>query len=194
MAISSKVCNPDNFELDNSLKTLTNLRGLPSHFVECESFLEWNSPDIFALCDTNLDDLIDSGNFSVRDYLPLTQKDHGRQQGFGHHHWLSFTQCLISFSSTNHLLHLYAQFLMLFNLTSMRFSRSTHLLKCLSLGILASIIRTGWLILLELIDLVNSCFNFSIWNDFTYMVNFPTGIPDCYSQSCSFGFIPFFWH
>ena len=45
---------------------------------------------------------------------------------------------------------------MLFNLTSMRFSRSTHLLKCLSLGILASIIRTGWPILLELIDLVNS--------------------------------------
>ena len=31
-----------------------------------------NSPDILALCETNLDD---SGNFSVRDYLPLIQKD-----------------------------------------------------------------------------------------------------------------------
>ena len=44
-------------------------------FVECESFLESNSPDILALCETNLDDSIDSGNFSVRGYLPLIQKD-----------------------------------------------------------------------------------------------------------------------
>ena len=28
-----------------------------------------------ALCETNLYDLIDSGNFSVRGYLPLIQKD-----------------------------------------------------------------------------------------------------------------------
>ena len=32
---------------------------------------ESNSPDILALCETNLDDFIDSGNFSVRGYLPL---------------------------------------------------------------------------------------------------------------------------
>ena len=38
----------------------------------------------------------------------------------------------------------------------MRFSRSTHLLMCLSLGTLMSIIRTGYPILVELIDLVNS--------------------------------------
>ena len=37
--------------------------------------LNVNSPDILALCETNVDDSIDSGNFSVRDYLPLTQKD-----------------------------------------------------------------------------------------------------------------------
>ena len=43
--------------------------------VDCESFLESNSPDILALCETNLDDSIDSGNFSVRGYLPLIQKD-----------------------------------------------------------------------------------------------------------------------
>ena len=41
----------------------------------CESFLELNSPDILALCKTNLDDSIDSGNFSVRGYLPLIRKD-----------------------------------------------------------------------------------------------------------------------
>ena len=45
------------------------------NFVDCESFLESNYPDILALCGTNLDDSIDSGNFSVRDYLPLIRKD-----------------------------------------------------------------------------------------------------------------------
>ena len=51
-----------------------NIQGLCSNFVECESFLESNSPDILALCETNLDDSIDSGNFFVRGYLPLVQK------------------------------------------------------------------------------------------------------------------------
>ena len=39
-----------------------------TNFVDCESFLESNSPDILGLCQTNLDDSIDSGNFSVRGY------------------------------------------------------------------------------------------------------------------------------
>ena len=34
-----------------------------------------NSPDITALCETKLDDSIDSGNFSMRGYLLLIQKD-----------------------------------------------------------------------------------------------------------------------
>ena len=42
-------------------------------FREC--FLESNSPEILALWETNLDDSIDSGNFSVRSYLPLIWKD-----------------------------------------------------------------------------------------------------------------------
>ena len=76
MAILSKVCKSDNFESHNSLKlSFTNIRGLRSNFVDCESFLESNSPDILALCETNLDDSIDSGNFSVRGYLPLIRKD-----------------------------------------------------------------------------------------------------------------------
>ena len=76
MAILSKGCKPDKFEPHNSLKlSFTNIRGLRSNFVECESFLESNSPDILALCETNLDDSIDSGNFSVRGYLPLIWKD-----------------------------------------------------------------------------------------------------------------------
>ena len=79
MAILSKACKPDNFESHNSLKlSFTNIRGLRSNFVDCESFLESNSPDILALCETKLDDSIDSGNFSVRGYLlPLIRKDSG---------------------------------------------------------------------------------------------------------------------
>ena len=75
MAVLSKGCKPDNFELHNSLKlSFTNIRDLRSNFVECESFLESNYPDILALCETNLDDSIDSGNFSVKGSLPLIQK------------------------------------------------------------------------------------------------------------------------
>ena len=35
-------------------------------FVECESSLESNSPEILALCETNFDDSTHSGNFSVQ--------------------------------------------------------------------------------------------------------------------------------
>ena len=71
MAILSKGSKPDNLESHNSLKlSFTNILGLRSNFVECESFLESNSRDILALCETNLDDSIDSGNFSVSGYLP----------------------------------------------------------------------------------------------------------------------------
>ena len=70
--ILSKACKPDNSQSHNPLKlSFTNIRGLRSNFVDCESFLESNSPDILALCETNLDDSIDSGNSSVRGYLPL---------------------------------------------------------------------------------------------------------------------------
>ena len=64
----------------------------------------------------------------------------------------------------------------------MRLSQSTNLLICLSLETLTSIIRTGLPILVELIDLMNS-YNFSISNNFTQMVNFPTRIPDGDSHS-----------
>ena len=76
MVILSKGCEPDKFEPHNSLKlSFTNIEGLRSNFVECESFLESNSPDILALCETILDDSIDSGNFSVKCYLSLIRKD-----------------------------------------------------------------------------------------------------------------------
>ena len=72
----SKACKPDNFESHNSLKLcFMNIWSLHLNFVDCESFLEANSPDILPPCETNLDDTIDSGNLSVRGYLPLIWKD-----------------------------------------------------------------------------------------------------------------------
>ena len=142
MTILSKACKPDNFESHNSLKlSFTNIRGLRSNFVDCESFLESNSPDILALCETNLDDSIDSGHFSVRGYLPLIRKDstthmHGLavyvieglpfgwdvSLGNSADSYLCFRLALFHsvsyfFSSIDHLLRLCARFLILFHLT-----------------------------------------------------------------------------
>ena len=121
-------------------------------------------------------DSIYSGNFSWTGYLSLIWKDsvthiHGLAvyvkkglpfagnlsktvriviYGFN---WLYFIQC--RFSSVDYLLP-FVLFLMVFLLTWMRFFQSTHLLMCLSLEALTSIIGTGWPILVELLDLVNS--------------------------------------
>ena len=86
------------------------------NFIDCESFLKSNSPDILALCETNLGKLIDSGKFSVRGYLPLIQKDssthvHVLKEGllFARdlsltiltyiYDWIYFALCLTSFFS-----------------------------------------------------------------------------------------------
>ena len=141
MAILLKGCKADTFESHISLQvSFTNIQGLSSNFVQCESFLQSNSPDILALRETNLDDSIDSGNFSVRGCPPLTWKDSiTHMHGFAVYvkeglpfawtnlwktlailtyffDWLYFTQWLISFSSINHLVCFYAQFLILFHL------------------------------------------------------------------------------
>ena len=69
--------------------------------------------------------------------------------------WLYFTQCLTSFSSINHLLCLCARLLILFHLTQMRLSPSTHLLMFSSLETLTSIKRARLSIPVELIHLLN---------------------------------------
>ena len=76
MAILSMGCKTDNFESHNSPKvSFTNIWGLHSNFAECEAFLQSNSSaDILALCETNLGDSIDSGNFSVTSYLSLSER------------------------------------------------------------------------------------------------------------------------
>ena len=68
--------------------------------------------------------------------------------------WLALLHS-VYYLSINDLLCLYVRFLILFHLTQMGFSRSTHLLMCLSLETLATTRRTGLSILVELIDLVN---------------------------------------
>ena len=62
----------------------------------------------------------------------------------------------------------------------MRFSRWTHVVICLSLETLTSVIRTRYHTLVELIDLVKSVI---ISNDLTQMVNFPVRIPNYDSHS-----------
>ena len=137
MVLLSKAWKPDNFESHNSVKlSFRNIWVLTSNFVDCESFLESNSPDILALCETNLDDTIYSGYFSVKGYLPLIRKDsstymHGlavymkeelpfvsrKLCRFLLMFSTGFTQCLTSFSSIDHLIQLCASFLLLFHLT-----------------------------------------------------------------------------
>ena len=86
MAILSKASKPNNFGLHNSLKlSFTNIWGLCSNFVDCESFLESNFPDIPNLCETNLGGSIDPDNFFVTGYLPLIWNDFGT-----HMHGLAF--------------------------------------------------------------------------------------------------------
>ena len=65
------------FDSDNSLKFrfTTNIWGLHSNSVGCESFHESTSPDILALSETNLEDSIHSSLLSVWGYLLLIRKD-----------------------------------------------------------------------------------------------------------------------
>ena len=63
MTILLKGNKPENVESHNSLKlSFTNIWGLHSNFVDCESFLESDSSDIIAVCETNMDDSTDSFN------------------------------------------------------------------------------------------------------------------------------------
>ena len=62
--------NDVNFESNNSLKlSFTNIWGVHLNFVYYETFSQSNTADILALCETNLDDSIDSGNFSLSGYF-----------------------------------------------------------------------------------------------------------------------------
>ena len=208
MAILSKVCKSDNFESHNSLKlSFTNIRGLRSNFVDCESFLESNSPDILALCETNLDDSIDSGNFSVRGYLPLIRKDssthmHGLavyvKEGLPFARDLSLENSADSYLCFRlALLHSVFYFFFLYrspssSLCTVFDSISSNIDEVLSINPSANVFVFGdfnvhhkdWLTYSGGTDRPGElCYNFSISNDLTQIVNFPTRIPDCDSHS-----------
>ena len=110
MATLSKGCKPNHFELHNSLKLdFTNIWGFCLNFVDCESFLKSNSPDILAVCETNLDDSTDFDNFSVRGDLSLICKDsttHIHSLAVYVKEGLPFTQDLSLENSANSYLYL----------------------------------------------------------------------------------------
>ena len=208
MAILSKAFKSDNFESYNSLKlSFTSVWGFHLNFVDCKSYSEPNSPDILALCETNLHDPIDSGNFSVRVYLPLIQKDssthiHGLEvyvkEGlpFAQDSSLeNFADSYLCFWLT--LLHSVSYFFFLY--------RSPSLSSCTVFdSISSSIDEVPWINLFANAFVFGDlnvhhkdwlsysggtdrpgelCYNFSISNDLTQMVNFPTRIPDYDSHS-----------
>ena len=201
MAILSKGCKPDHFESHNSLRlSFTNIRGLRSNFVDCEYFLESNSPGILAVCETNLDDSIDSGNFSVRGYLPLIRKDssthmHGLavyvKEGLPFARDLSLENSADSYLCFRlALLHSVSYFFFLYRLPSSSLctvfdSISSNIDEVLSINSSANVFVFGdfnvhhkdWLTYSGGTDRPGElCYNFSITKNLTQIVNFPTRI------------------
>ena len=159
MAILLKACKPDNFESHNSLKLrFTDIRGLHLNFVDCESFLESNSPDILALCERNLDDSIDSGNFFV-----------------GGYHCLSLSLCTVFDSISSNI----------DEVLSINSSPNVFVFGDFNIH------HKNWLTYPGGTDRPGElCYNFSISNDLTQTVHFPTQILDCASHS--HGLLDFF--
>ena len=167
MAILSKACKPDNFESHNSLKlSFRNIWGLYSNFVDCESFLESNSPEILALWETNqiLHGTYVSKTLQIFNYV---------------FDWLYLTQCLTSFPSIDHVLRLCAWFLILFHLIrELSIEPSTYVGFFWDLNMH----HKDWLTYSDGADWPGElCYNFSISNDLAQIVNFPTQIPDWFS-------------
>ena len=199
MTILSKTCKPDNFESHNSLKL--------SNFVDCESFLESNSPDILALYETNLYDSINSGSFSVKDYLPLIRKDSGThmhglavyvKEGLPFARDLSLENAAGSYLCFRlALLHSVSYFFFFYKsppstlctvFDSISSSKDQVLLINQSANVLVfadfNVQHKDWPTYSGGTDGPGELsYNFSISNDLTQMVNFPTRIPDCDSLS-----------
>ena len=186
--------------------SFTNIRGLRSNFVECESFLESNSPDILALCETNLDDSTNSGSFSVRDYLLLIRKDsithiHGLavyvKEGLPFARDLSLENSADSYLCFRlALFHSVTYFFFLYrlplSLCTVFYSISSNIDEVLSINPSANAFVFGdfnvhhkdWLTYSGGTDRPGElCYNFSVSDDLTQMVNLPTRIPDCDSHS-----------
>ena len=164
-------------------------------------------PDSLALCETNLDDSIDSGNFSVRGYLPLIRKDSGThmhalvvyvKEGLPFARDLSLGNSADSYLCFQlDLLHSVSYFFFLYRSPSSALcmvfdSISANIDEVLSIIPSANVFVFGdfnvhhkdWLTYSSRTDRPGElCYNFSISNDLTQMLDFPTRIPDCDSHS-----------
>ena len=177
------------------------------NFVKCESFLELDSPDLLALCETNLDDSINSGNFSVRGYLPLIRKDssthmHGLavyvKEGLPFARDLSLENSADSYLCFRlALLHSVSYFFFLYwspfaSSCTVLDAVLSNLDEALLINPFANVFFFGdfnvhhkdWRTYSGGNDRPRElCYNFSISNNLTQMVNFLTQIPDCNSHS-----------
>ena len=173
------------------------------------AFPDLTCPDILALYETNLDDSIDSGNFSVRGYLPLIRKDssthmHGLavylKEGLpfawdlslenSADSYLSFRLALLH--SVSYFFFLYCHYAPSSSLCTVFDSISSNIDEVLSINPSVNVFvfgdfnvhRKDWLTYSDGTDRPGElCYNFSISNDLTQIVNFPTRIPDCDSHS-----------
>ena len=79
-------------------------------FFGCKSFHESNSPNILAPCETNLDDSVGTGSFSVGGNLPLVWKDsvtHMLGLAVDRKEWLPFGQDLYLGNSVQILIYVF---------------------------------------------------------------------------------------
>ena len=171
-------------------------------------------PDILALCDTNLDDSTGSGSFSVRSDLSLIKKDSGNhmhghavyvKEGIAFSRDLSLIKCADSYSWFRLvLLHSVSGFFFLYrspssSLSTVFDSISSNVDEVLSINQSTNVFVFGdfnvhhkdWLTYSGGTDRPGEvCYNFSISNILTQMVNCTTRIPDC--DSYSPGLLDFF--
>ena len=170
----------------------------------------------FLLCETNLDDSIDSGNFSVRGYLLLIRKDSSThmhdlavyvKEGLPFALDVSLENSADSYSCFQLALLHSVVFLFPLSIIIVSFVHGFASISCnidevLSINPSANAFVFGdfninhkdWLTYSGGTDRPSElCYNFSFSNDLTQMVNFPTGIPDCDPHSPALlDFFPFF--
>ena len=193
---------PDNVKSPKPLKICyTNIRGLRTNFKDLEAFLLENSPDIFALSESNLHEGILDADFLVPGYLPIHRKDSGHMHGLG-----VYVRCSLPIAR-NLVLEDNNEAFMCFRLALMHSTTyifflyrspstpscsvveavSSNIDKALSMQPSANIIvcgdfnahNTDWLVHSHATDAAGlSCHDFAMSQDLTQIVDFPTRIPD----------------
>ena len=172
--------------------SFTNIWGLCLNFVECESFLKSSSPDILALRETNMDDSIHSGNFSMGGYFSLIlceERSSFCKQPISRKLWRFLLMFLTGFM-------LLSSTLLLFPLSATFFVNMHHVIsRNIDEVPSANVFFCGYFTVYHKDLLTYSgeadrpgelCFDFSLSNDLTWMVNFPT-------PWCPEGLIPPSW-